>query len=239
MPAQHGFKLRCEWGLHGVQALQDHVDALVIVDVLSFGTCVSIATARGAAVLPFAWRDERAAAFAREHDAVLAGKRGESRYSLSPASLLQLPAGERLVLPSPNGATLCAAARPMPVYAGCLRNARAVARAASRHGPRIGVVPAGERWPDDALRPALEDWLGAGAVLQALPGRPSPEAELAVQAFLRWRNGGASLLEACVSARELLDRGHPEDVALAAALDADAVAPLLRDGMFTAAGEAP
>ena len=96
-------------------------------------------------------------------------------WSLSPAALRAAPAPARLVLPSPNGSAIAAAAPPgVTVVAGCLRNATAVGRRVARAGP-VTVVPAGERWPDGSLRPALEDLLGAGAVVAALldaaPGR--------------------------------------------------------------------
>jgi 2-phosphosulfolactate phosphatase len=121
------------------------------------------------------------------------------------------------------------------VLAGCLRNASAVARAAreaGKDGPEA-VVAAGERRPDGSLRPAVEDLLGAGAVLHALAGRPSPEARAAVAAF-RQRDLPGDLL-ACASGRELAALGRVAEVRLAAEHDVSRVVPVLRDGAFTAA----
>ena len=102
--------------------------------------------------------------FAASHDARVAGMRDDtSAYSLSPHSLLAIPPGTRLVLPSPNGSTLSLTTGATPTFAGCLRNARAVAEAAHRIGPRVAVIAAGERWRDDgSLRPCFEDQAGAG-----------------------------------------------------------------------------
>ena len=46
---------------------------------------------------------------------------------------------------------------------------------------------------------------------------------------------GAATLQGCVSGRELIGWGFPEDVVAAAQLNSDHVAPRLRDGAFTAA----
>lgn len=113
-----------------------------------------------------------------------------------------------------------AAAKVAPVVlAGCLRNARAVANAAQRAGTTFNVIPAGERWRDGSLRPALEDWLGAGAILRWLPGSRSPEAESAVAVFERYRDTLIEALDLCGSGRELDGRGHTKDKFLAGQLD--------------------
>lgn len=163
---QHGFRVRFEWGIAGVNALAPISNSIAIVDVLSFSTAVDIAAQRGASVYPFRWHDQRAAAFASEQGARLAGsdRSAPGGFTLSPASLLQIPKGMRLVLPSPNGATLSLATGRTPTLAGCLRNAKAVADALYRYGSWVAVIAAGERWPDGSLRPAVEDLLGAGAI---------------------------------------------------------------------------
>lgn len=224
---QDAYVLRCEWGPAGVAALAPCSDVIVLVDVLSFSTCVDVALSRGARVYPYRWRDTSARDFAVSVGAVLAGPRSREEISLSPASLRQLSAGARVVLPSPNGATLSRLTGSLPTLTGCLRNAAAVARAAQAYGPRIGVVPAGEQWPDGSLRPSIEDWLGAGAILSHLAGSTSPEAELAREAFLRQQATLATVIESCASGRELIEQGWSEDVLLASELDSSMCAPVL------------
>ena len=230
--SQSLFDIRVEWGLRGVEALAD-CRTFVIVDVLSFSTSVSVAIQRGVSILPYRWKDATAADHAAQHQALLAGERGQG-YSLSPRSLENAPAGTRLVLPSPNGSTISLeAARHGHVLAGCLRNRTAVsARAASLGGP-IAVIPAGERWPDGSLRPALEDLLGAGAIVSLLPGRRSPEAAAAAALFAAMCAELPFALDTCASGRELrVFLGFPEDVAAAARLDVDPLAPELVGDMF-------
>ena len=235
--AQGRWDIRCEWGRQGLAALAPLSDVVVIVDVLSFATCVEIALSRGGLIFPFASQDARAEAFARHMRAELAGPRGGAAFSLSPASLLQVPPGLRLVLPSPNGATLSLEA-PGPVLAGCLRNAAAVARAAQAAGKRVLVLPAGERWPDGSLRPCLEDWLGAGAILDALSGPCSPEAETARAAFHALRADLPRILHDCTSGQELVGGGYAQDVDLAAALNVSDTVPVLREGAYCRMGQA-
>ncbi len=238
---QDGYDVRLEWGREGAITLGARCAVVVIIDVLSFCTAVDVAVGRGAAVLPLPWGDERAAEAAQRAGATLAGPRHAGGWSLSPASLGSLPAGTRLALPSPNGATLCALAQRSGAYvlAGCLRNAAATARTAQRlaRGGPIGLVPAGERWelPGEPMRPALEDAVGAGAIAGVLPGAFSPEAELAAAGFGAARSRGLpSVLAASASGRELAGDGFAVDVTLAAAHDVSEVAPRLRAGVLTA-----
>jgi len=151
-----------EWGPVGAKVLAEQCDVIVVVDVLSFSTSVTIAVERGALVWPHKG-GENARVLARDIGAVLAGNRGSHEGpTLSPASLLDIEKDSRLVLPSPNGSSIAFAAVEggvtalhggVAVIAGCLRNATAVARYV-RDFDRIGVVPAGERWGDGSLRPA-------------------------------------------------------------------------------------
>lgn len=234
--SQTDYVVRCEWGEGGIAAIAPGSDVIVIIDTLSFSTCVEIATTRGAIVYPLA-EGQSAAELAAQVGANVAVHREGLGYSLSPASLVSITAGERLVLPSLNGSKLTALAKEAApdavIMAGCLRNARAVANAAASFGGRVAVIPAGERWKvDKSLRPALEDLIGAGAIISNLPGQRSPEAEAAVAVFAGLGHDLRVSVRGCASGRELIDRGFSEDVDLAAQLNCSATAAVLRDGAY-------
>jgi 2-phosphosulfolactate phosphatase len=137
-----------------------------------------------------------------------------------------------LVLASPNGSTLTLGTGETPTLAGCLRNYRAVAEAAQRYGKRISIIPAGERWGDGGLRPAFEDWIGAGAIISQLNGSLSPEAGAAKIAFLHFQAKIELLVKQCGSGKELIARGFKKDVVLASALDVSACVPTLINGAY-------
>jgi 2-phosphosulfolactate phosphatase len=238
---QHDFVVRFDWGPDGAATLAGGVDVVVVVDVLSFTTAVSVATARGAVVFPYPWQ-EGAAEFAAAKGATLAGTRDEGGLSLSPVSLTALHLGDRIALRSPNGATICSrlfetGAR---VIAGCLRNASAVSAFVAKRAWSVAVIAGGERWPGAAsgIRPCLEDLLGAGAILSGLAQEQcSPEALAAVAAYRRFEGELTSALMNSVGGRELSAWGYREDVQIAAALDADSVVPALtKEGAFAGTG---
>jgi 2-phosphosulfolactate phosphatase len=233
-------RARFEWGPTGAAAVAAPVT--VVVDVLSFTTTLSVAVERGMRVHPFRWKDERAAAYAEERGAVLAqGRSARTGISLSPVSVRAAEGVERLVLPSPNGSAISfgLADSGATVVGASLRNRTAVARWVHERGEDVAVVAAGERWADGTLRPAVEDLWGAGAVIAALvdlgPVELSPEARVAEQAFRAARLPDD--LAACTSGQELVGMGFPEDVAVAAELDASSVVPVLVGDAFVHAAQ--
>lgn len=230
--SQRGFRVRFDWGPVGLEAVGGEV--VVIVDVLRFTTAVDAAVSRGARVYPYRWREASARDFADGVGAELADDRYGGRLSLSPQSLMGLEPGATIVLPSPNGSTCAAIASDggAMVIAACLRNAAAIAAWLNARSDTVAVIASGERWHDGSLRPALEDYLGAGAVIAGLDGQLSPEARAAAAAWTDAQPEIDALLRSCASGLELAERGWHDDLDYAAAVNVSRAVPVLRDGTF-------
>jgi 2-phosphosulfolactate phosphatase len=210
--SQYGYRVGFDWGPVGAAAVRGELVA--VVDVLSFTTAVTVAADKGIEVLPYRWRDESAAIFAKEHEAALAVGRGQA---------------------GADGISLST------VLAVSLRNAPAaaayVATELAKDSALTAVaIAAGERWTDGSLRPAIEDLWGAGAFLAALAdsgvGPLSPEARGAAAAYREVAAELPGLLYESAGGRELTAYGFAEDVEIAGELGASQSVPVLRDGVF-------
>ena len=236
--SQSRFSIRLEWGLSAIRHLASEVDCVIIVDIMSFTTCVNIAVERGAFVYPYPWRDESAQRYGAERGAQVASskRRFTQGWSLSPTSLLGVPSGLRLVLPSPNGSACTYYVQELgkAVYAASFRNLSATVVACQSY-ERILVVPCGEQWSDNNLRPSFEDYLAAGGVVSLLKrSNASPEALAAAMAYDGMDGRRAEMLNACGSAIELSERGFGDDIAMCLEEDVSRIACRLNADHFVA-----
>ena len=236
---QSSFDIRCEWGLCGVRLVGKSTHVVIIVDALSFSTCVEIAVSRGATIFPYRWKGEGAKEYADQLGAELAVSRGQlGRFSLSPSSMLEALEGTKIVLPSPNGSELTTEAELLgcAIIAGCFRNCQAVAKHAMAQGKSIAVIPCGERWPDGTLRPAVEDLAAAGAIIANLSGTVSPEASVATAAWALAKDDVSRFLKSCASGREHIDRGYEKDVEMASQVNVSDTVPMLCERAYVRVG---
>jgi len=217
--SQGKFEIRLEWGLSALDNLSSEIDCAVIVDVMSFSTCVSLAINNGASIYPYPWKDASAIEYGTTlgaRTARLDRRFSGEGYSLSPASIKNISEGEKLVLPSPNGSAISFKAKDLgiAVFSGCFRNIIATANAC-RAFERILLIPCGERWPNDSLRPCIEDYVAAGGIIAGI-GREnySPEAQAAVAVWQHYQKQNLAPLRECSSALELIQRGYDQDVDL-------------------------
>src|SRR5690348_13180232 len=132
---QHPYRCRLDWGRLGVRQAAERGDILVIVDTLSFSTAAVTAVHHGGLIYPCS-PEEDVAELAKHIGGEatvprpLVPERG--RFSLSPATYLDIEPGTRVVMASPNGATCSHYAGQVPfLFVGALVNAQAVAAVVS------------------------------------------------------------------------------------------------------------
>lgn len=230
------------WGVDSARSAADHGHIVVIVDTLSFSTVVAHAASNGARIYPAATRDD-ASLISRETGAELAVRRidvpSRGRFSLSPLTYVSATLDTRVALFSPNGGRASLAAQHAPlVLAGALVNATAVACHLAQHVVKtpvdITIVACGERMGPSGeeveFREAVEDYLGAGAVLAALGLSKSDAAADCAAAFVMNRAHIANLLMGSFSALEFAGTTYVADVLFASRIDSLDVAPVLHSG---------
>jgi len=80
------FEIRLEWGSHAVELLAQDVDCIIIVDVMLFSSCVSLAAGRGTRISPYPWKDASAEAYA-----------AATYRALAPSALRQCSSARELI----------------------------------------------------------------------------------------------------------------------------------------------
>jgi len=115
------------------------------------------------------------------------------------------------------------------VIAGSLNNRTAIAQwvtqrqAAKGDRVAVAVIAAGELRPDGGLQFAVEDLLGAGAIIDALAAEghdySSPEAAAACAAFTGLRGAVGHLVSASTTGKELAESGAASAIENAARVD--------------------
>ncbi|MFD1735464.1 2-phosphosulfolactate phosphatase [Bacillus salitolerans] len=242
---QTPYSCRVEWGRRGAREAAERGDIVIIVDVLSFSSTVISALEMGAVIFPYPPHldgEEYANIVKAEYilGRAEASKRGKA--TLSPVSFSHEHANKKFVLSSMNG-SFCTwiAKKTQAVLVGGILNAEAVASVANQISKQrkasITIIPCGEQWNEtreyeDTLRPAVEDYLGAGAILSYLGGDKSPEAKICMAGFLSVREKIEDVIWECGSGRELRERGFDADVKHCIRLNTYKTVPMLQDGYF-------
>ncbi|MFC7370958.1 2-phosphosulfolactate phosphatase [Fictibacillus iocasae] len=244
---QSGYSVKVEWGQRGAREAAQRGDIIVIVDVLSYSSTVAAALHHGAQVYPFPPpNNEKAKEYAASLGAEMVLGRAEAErtggYTLSPVSFKRDDRDRKFVLCSLNGAACTEAAKAVPaLLIGSLVNADVAAKAAhdqqKKTGRDITIVPCGEQWEDphhdeNGMRPGIEDYLGAGAILASLEGTFSPEAEVCAASFAACQHNLEQLITQSGSGRELVERGYGADVEFCRCLNTLEQVPVLYNGCF-------
>lgn len=217
-------------------------DVIVIIDVLRCSSTIIIALAAGAAeVIPVKMVKEAREISKTHPDYVLAGEREGIpplgfRYGNSPSALAHANLeGTRLILTTTNGTAVISQARGAKyVLIGALLNARAAAESAynlaAKGGHGITLALSGTRGSF-----SLEDFLGAGAIVDDFPEDVAP-SDAAQAAALAFREAKPYLLETIKRgshARYLITLGLEEDVTFCSQLNKYHIIPRLEGDRIT------
>lgn len=212
--AQANYQVRLDWGMPGLERL---APAHVVVVVQTLGLS---ARAIGAA--------EQGGA----NEAVAADADAADRVALAAAER-----GAHVVVGGLRNAAAVAAHVLAVQHDRADRTSIAVVAVGQPAVVTGGSTTAGENAPD--LRFAVEDLLGAGAVIAALGDlgidHASPDAAVAAEGFRALRGAVRHLLTASGTGRLLADAGERDTVLAAAERDAASVVPVLRAGVYATA----
>lgn len=133
---------------------------------------------------------------------------------------------------------------PASVVGACFRNRSAVAawvlakQAEKGDRFRVAVIAAGAERAEGAPRFTVEDFLAAGAIVDALAAVGidycSPEAAAASAAFMTLRRATGHLISASGSGQELIRDARRAEVDVASDIDVSRTVPVLHGASFTA-----
>jgi 2-phosphosulfolactate phosphatase len=188
--------------------------AVVAVDVIRATTTAVTAAVRGIRVFPVASLEGALPLAARLDRPLLVGELGGNMpygfdLNNSPVAMDTLPLDRPVILLSTSGTRLIVEARGADaVYAGCLRNVSAQARALVAHD-RVALVGAGTR---GEFRP--EDQLGCAWIAARLEGEGfEPAGDSTREVVARWRDADVASIEESASAEYLRTSGQLHDLA--------------------------
>ena len=215
---------------------------VVVIDVLfATSTIVRVLAAGARSIYPACDEADARVAAAERAGALLAGeylaRTVPGWLTPTPLALAERVAahGGDVVYCTTNGTRAIAASRgAAAVYAGALSNAAALARHIAGAHPELPVllVCAGSLG-----RFCLEDFIGAGCLVQALRATGNYEpTDAALAAELACKGGAiANALDASRVGRVLVRNGLADELADAAVCDSCDVVPVLRDGVLVRA----
>lgn len=208
----------------------------LVLDVLRATTVMLTALENGAAwIRPVAETDQALSlAGSLSPRPLLGGERKALRipgfdFGNSPLEYTrEIVAGRGIVMTTTNGTrALGACGEAEQVYAVCMRNAAAGARALAQ-GTEGHILCAGT-----AGRFTLEDGLCAGAILDRLPDAQPDDLGQAMMALYRaYRREMFSLLRTTAHTGRLLSLGMEEDIHFCLEEDTTSALPLLQNGLL-------
>ncbi len=198
------FDIHCCWGFKLEENVISSYDVCIIVDVLSFSTSLDL----------------------------LLQSKEPAKTIVGASQLLGGISPKKLIIPSPVGLPQRLKLYKKPVLAGCLRNARAVARMAFQLGNSVLVIPMGDKISNEEFKTCSEDFIAAGAIISYMKGSRSPESKAAQDIYNTSKNDISAMVKLSISARQMMLKGFATEVDAACQFNKSKHVPLLDKGML-------
>ena len=196
------FDIHCCWGFKLAEDTFIQYDVCIIVDVLFFSTSI---------------------------DLLLDTKENTQNIPVA-HHFIQPFSPEKLSIASPVGLPLQLNLHTKTVLAGCLRNARAVAKAAMQLGNTVLVIPVGDKLSDEDFKTCSEDFIAAGAIVSYLKGDRTAESNAALDIYNSSKDDIEEMVKLSSSARHMILNGFSPEVDQACQFNRSKNVPLLEDG---------
>ncbi len=139
---------------------------------------------------------------------------------------------KKLNIPSPVGLPNQLNLLQVPILVGCLRNARAVAKAAMQLGNSVLVIPVGDKLAEENYKTCSEDFIAAGAIISYLKGTHSAESRAAQDIYNSSKDDIEEMVKLSSSARTMMLEGFGEEVDLACQFNRSKRIPFLDRGVL-------
>ena len=198
------FDIHCCWGFKLAEDILIQYDVCIIVDVLFFSTSI---------------------------DLLLDTKENTQNIPVA-HHFIQPFSPEKLSIASPVGLPLQLNLHKKTVLAGCLRNARAVAKAAMQLGNTVLVIPVGDKLSDEDFKTCSEDFIAAGAIVSYLKGDRTAESNAALDIYNSSKGNIEEMVKLSSSARQMMMNGSLPEVELACQFNKSKNVPLLEEGAW-------
>lgn len=196
------FDIHCCWGFKLTDTLVTQYDICIVVDVLSFSTSIDL----------------------------LLGAKENLQDDTASNSLVNHLSPQKLTVPSPVGLPIQLDISHKAVLIGCLRNARAVAKAARMLGNSVLVIPVGDKLAEEEFKTCSEDFIAAGAIISYLKGIGTAESDAALDVYNSSKGNLEEMIRLSSSARKMLLSGYLTEVDEACQFNKSKNVPLLEEG---------
>jgi 2-phosphosulfolactate phosphatase len=227
--------LKLRWGTNGMRRAIKEKNIVVIVDVFRFSSAVVTAISNKVTIIP-ASNLKEAVLLSKKYNAIISNSYSPTSkriFSLSPQSFFRAPKNIKVALISPNGARCCRIGKNSKnVFIGCFLNAKTIGKYVEKLSENlqkdVTILAAGDfGLPKKFKRSeveeqfitksnskffSLEDFLGAGAIINEMKLEKNDDAIFAQNCYNSFKKELRKILRETVGGKYLILTNREKDL---------------------------